>query len=196
MNAGRQYNAWTGNASRGFDRSVNTAAGGYGNVARGANTNVYTGQRTTGSSVAGVGAGGSTYQRSGATTAGPEGYAHAGEGSLYNAQTGKTTSWNTASLGNNHYADVNGDNFKNTGDGWQRSGLGGWSSSAGPTDWADREAQSRSWGQDRFSGFSGADHSWGGFGGGGFGGGDRFGGFGGGGFGGRFGGGGFGGFRR
>ena len=192
VNAGRQYNAWTGNASRGYDRSVYTPAGGVGNVARGANTNVYTGQRTTGSSVAGVGAGGSTYQRSGATTAGPEGYAHAGEGSTYNARTGQTNTWNTASLGNNHYADVNGNVYKNTGDGWQQHGLGGWSSSAGATDWADREAQSRSWGQDRFSSFSGADHSWGGFGGGG----DRFGGFGGSGFGGRFGGGGFGGFRR
>ena len=191
VNAGRQYNAWTGNASRGYDRSVYTPAGGVGNAARGSNTNVYTGQRTTGSSVAGVGAGGSTYQRSGATTAGPEGYAHAGEGSTYNARTGQTNTWNTASLGNNHYADVNGNVYKNTGSGWQQHGLGGWSSSAGATDWADREAQSRSWGNDRYGGFSDADHSWGGFGGGRFGGG----GFGGGGFGGRFGGG-FGGFRR
>ena len=198
VNAGRQYNAWTGNASRGYDRSAYTAAGGYGAAARGSNYNVYTGQRSTASSVAGVGAGGSTYQRSGATTAGPAGYAHAGQGSLYNAQTGKTTSWNTASLGNNHYADVNGNVYHNNG-GWNQFSSSGWSKASGDTSWADSASQARSSGEDRWGGFSGADHSWGGggFGGGGFGGG-RFGGggFGGGGFGGGGFGGRFGGFRR
>ena len=28
INAGRQYNAWTGNATRGYDRTMNGAAGG------------------------------------------------------------------------------------------------------------------------------------------------------------------------
>ena len=185
-NAGRQYNAWTGNASRGYDRTVNTPAGGSADVARGSNYNTYTGQRTAGNSVSATGAGGSTYQRTGATTAGPEGYAHAGEGSTYNARTGQTNSWDTASVGNNHYADVNGNVYKNTGSGWQQHSSSGWSSAGGDTSWADRESQARSGG---FGGgdFGGADR----FGGGGFGGGDRFGG---GGWGGRFGGGG-GGFR-
>ncbi len=107
-NAGRQYNAWTGNASRGYDRTANTAAGGSANVARGSNYNVYSGQRSTGSSVSATGAGGSTYNRAGATTAGPEGDAHVGGGSTYNAKTGNTNTWGTASVGNNHYADVNG----------------------------------------------------------------------------------------
>ena len=62
INAGRQYNAWTGNATRGYDRTMNGAAGGSGNVARASNYNVYTGQRSTASSVSGTGAGGSTYQ--------------------------------------------------------------------------------------------------------------------------------------
>jgi hypothetical protein len=193
VNAGRQYNAWTGNASRGYDRSVNTAAGGYGNVARASNTNVYSGQRSTGSSVSGVGAGGSAYQRSGAATAGTAGYARAGEGSLYNAQTGKTTSWNSASLGNNHVADVNGNVYHNDGGGWNQFSSSGWSRASGDTSWADSASQARSAGDDRWGGFSGAAHSWGG--GGGFGGGgfaSRFSG-GSGGFGGRFGGGGFGG---
>ena len=48
INAGRQYNAWTGNATRGYDRTFNTAAGGSGNVARASNYNTYTGQRSTG----------------------------------------------------------------------------------------------------------------------------------------------------
>ena len=199
VNAGRQYNAWTGNASRGYDRSAYTAAGGYGAAARGSNYNVYTGQRSTASSVAGVGAGGSTYQRAGATTAGPAGYAHAGQGSLYNAQTGKTTSWDSASIGNNHYADVNGNVYHNDGGGWNQQSTSGWSKASGDTSWADSASQARSSGEDRWGGFSSADHSWGGggFGGGGFGGG-RFGGggFGGGGFGGGGFGGRFGGFRR
>ena len=46
-NAGRQYNAWTGNATRGYDRTINGAAGGSGNVARASNYNIYTGQRST-----------------------------------------------------------------------------------------------------------------------------------------------------
>ena len=87
----------------------------------------YTGQRSTGSSVSATGAGGSTYERTGATTAGPEGYAHAGEGSTYNAKTGNTNTWDTASVGNNHYADVNGNVYKNTGDGWQQHSSSGWS---------------------------------------------------------------------
>jgi hypothetical protein len=196
-NAGRQYNAYTGNATRGYDRTVNGAAGGSADVARAGNYNVYSGQRSTGSSVSGTAAGGSSYQRSGATTAGPEGYAHAGEGSTYNAKTGKTNTWDTASAGNNHYADVNGNVYKNTGDGWQQHSSSGWSGASGDTSWANRESQARA-GGDSFGG----DHSFGdggfgdrSFGGSGWGGGDRsFGGGGGGGWGGRFGGGGGGGF--
>ena len=184
---GRQYNAWTGNATRGYDRTGYGADGGSGNVARASNYNTYTGQRSTANSASVTGAGGSSYDRSGATTAGPEGYAHAGGGSTYNANTGKTNTWNTASVGNNHYADVNGNVYRNTGSGWEQHSSGGWGSASGDTSWADRDAQARSTGADRFGGggYGGGDR----FGGGGFGGGDRFGG---GGFGGRFGGG----FRR
>ena len=203
INAGRQYNAWTGNYSRGYDRTMNGAAGGTGNVARGANYNTYTGQRSTANAVSGTGAGGSTYNRAGATTAGPEGNAHVGGGSTYNAATGKTNTWASASVGNNHYADVNGNVYKNTGNGWEQHSSSGWQNASGASSWGDKESQARSNGEDRWSGggnFGGGTGSGGGdrFGGGGFGGGDRFGGggFGGGGFGGgdRFGGGGFGGF--
>jgi hypothetical protein len=220
---GRQYNAWTGNATRGYDRTINGAAGGSGNVARASNYNTYTGQRSTANAVSGTGAGGSSYNRAGATTAGPQGDAHIGGGSTYNEKTGNTNTWATASVGNNHYADVNGNVYKNTGDGWQEhSSSGGWNNmlQSGSSN-ADREAQARSSGDSRWGNFSeaspmsrmnsgGGDRfggggfgggfgggGWGGgdrFGGGGFGGGDRFGGGGfGGGFGGRFGGG-FGGF--
>ncbi|GMU72086.1 MAG: hypothetical protein AMXMBFR42_15450 [Burkholderiales bacterium] len=210
INAGRQYNAWTGNATRGFDRTVNGAAGGSGQVARAGNYNTYTGQRSTGSAVSGTTAAGSTYNRAGATTAGPMGDAHVGGGTSTNAYTGKTNSWASASVGNDKYADVNGNVYHNDGSGWQQHSSSGWSSASGDTSWANRESQARDNGDNRFSSFSGSDRfgggGGGGFGGGdrfggggGFGGGDRFGGFGGGdrfgGFGGgdRFGGGGFGG---
>jgi hypothetical protein len=200
-NAGRQFNAYTGNATRGYDRTVNGAAGGSGNVARASNYNVYSGQRSTGSAVSGTTAGGSSYNRAGATTAGPEGNAHVGGGSTYNAKTGQTNNWATASVGNNHYADVNGNVYSNTGNGWQQHSSSGVTGASGDTSWADRESQARSAGDSRFGSFSEASPfarngggSSGGdrFGGGGFGGGDRFGGggFGGGGWGGRFGGGG------
>ena len=203
INAGRQYNAWTGNATRGFDRTVNGAAGGSGQVARAGNYNVYTGQRSTGSAVSGTTAAGSTYNRAGATTAGPMGAAHVGGGTSTNAFTGKTNTWSTASVGNDKFADVNGNVYHNAGSGWQQHSSNGWSSAGGDTSWANRESQARDAGDDRFSNFSGGARSGGGFGGfgggdrfggggfGGFGGGDRFGGFGGGD---RFGGGGFGGF--
>jgi len=204
-NAGRQYNAWTGNYTRGYDRTMNGAAGGSGQVARGANYNTYTGQRSMANAASGTTAGGSSYNRAGATTAGPEGNAHVGGGSTYNANTGKTNNWATASVGNNHYADVNGNVYKNTGDGWQQHSSNGWSNSSSASSWGTKESQARSTGDDRWGsgggwgggGFGGGDR----FGGGGFGGGDRFGGGGFGGFGGgggfsdRFGGGGFGGFR-
>jgi hypothetical protein len=168
---------------------MNGAYGGSGNVARASNYNTYTGQRSTGNAVSGTTAGGSTYNRAGATTAGPQGDAHVGGGSTYNAKTGKTNTWGSASVGNNHYADVNGNVYHNNGAGWQQHSSGGWGSASGDTSWADKESQARSGGEDKWGGFSGGDHSFGGFGG--FGGGDRFGG--GGGWGGRFGGGGFGG---
>ena len=161
-------------------------------------TNVYSGQRSTGSAVSATGPGGSSYNRAGATTAGPLGAAHAGGGSFTNGMTGKTTSWSSASLGNNHVADVDGNVYRNSGSGWQQHSSGGWGSASGDTSWADRESQARSAGADRSGGFFSRMGGGGGlFGGGGdrfgsdgFGGGDRFGG---GGFGGRFGGGGFGG---
>ncbi len=209
INAGRQYNAWTGNASRGYDRTFNTAAGGSGNVARGTNYNTYTGQRSTANAVSGTTANGSTYDRAGATTAGPQGVAHTGGGSAYNANTGKTTSWGADSAGNDHYADSSGNVYRNSSSGWQQQSSSGWSKPSGDTSWANQESAARSAGAARSDDFSnGFAHNFGGGGGGGLfggghsfggggmfgGGGDRFGGGGGGGWGGRFGGGG--GFRR
>jgi hypothetical protein len=195
-NAGRQYNAYTGNATRGYDRTVNTPAGGSANVARAGNYNTYTGQRSYGSSVNATGAGGSSVDRTAGATAGPSGYAHAASTTTYNAHTGQTNSWQTGSVGNNHYADVNGNVYKNTGDGWQQHSSSGWQNASGDTSAAARESQARSSGDDRFGSFADS-------GGGGarsFGGGSQSAGGWGGRFGGggedRFSGGGFGGGRR
>jgi hypothetical protein len=198
INAGRQYNAWTGNASRGYDRTFNTAAGGSGTGARAANYNTYTGQHSTANAVSGTTAGGSSYARAGATTTGPQGAAHTGGGSVYNANTGKTTSWGAANTADDRYADSDGNVFQNAGGGWQQHSSTGWSSAGGNNSWADQASQARSAGDSSSSNFSdrygqsfGDDRSSGGlFGGGGFFGGDRSSG----GWGGRFGGGG--GFRR
>ena len=96
-NAGRQYNAYTGNASRGYDRTANTRGRRLRPTSRArSNYNTYTRpaldrlERVRRPAPAAA-----RYQRTGATTAGPEGYAHAGEGSTYNAKTGKTNTWGT-----------------------------------------------------------------------------------------------------
>ena len=153
-NAFRQYNAWTGNATRGYDRTVNTPAGGSAEVARGSNYNVYTGQRSTANAASATGAGGSTYDRAGASTAGPEGNAHVGGGQTYNAKTGQTNTWGSASFDNNHYVDVNGNVYKNTGDGWQQQSTNGWQKTSTDTSWADRESSARATGESRYNSFA------------------------------------------
>lgn len=69
-------------------------------MARAGSYNTYYGQRSTGSSVSVTGPGGSSHDRSGNITAGPECYAHAGGGSTYSANTDKTATWDTTSVGN------------------------------------------------------------------------------------------------
>ncbi len=214
--AGRQFNAVTGNATRGYDRTFNTPGGASGNVARAANDNVYTGQRSSASSVSATGAGGSSITRTAGTTAGPQGFGHAAQTTTYNAQTGQTRTWNSNSLDNTHVADGDGNVFRSDGSGgWQKAGGSGWSSFGGDHGWADDTLASRNAGGyahqtfgDAANSFSGFDRGAGGggvfggdnrFGGGGLGGFDRgaggfgSGGFGGGGFSGFHGGGAFGG---
>ena len=153
INGGRANNGWTGNASRGYDRTFNTAAGGSGN----------------------------TYNRTGATPARPQAYGHTGASSVYNANTGKTTNWGSGNTGNDRYADSSGNIFQNRGGSWQQHTSDGWSRAAGNNSWADQESQARGAGNDRMSNFSNSfGRSFGGgerFGGNGGGWGGRFGGF-------------------
>ena len=153
INGGRANNGWTGNASRGYDRTFNSAAGGSSN----------------------------TYNRTGATPARPQAYGHTGATTVYNANTGKTTNWGSGNTGNDRYADSSGNIFQNRGGSWQQHTSDGWSRAAENNSWADQESQARGAGNDRMSNFSNSfGRSFGGgerFGGNGGGWGGRFGGF-------------------
>jgi hypothetical protein len=182
----RSYNPYTGQGSKGYNRSFDTASGTTGNVSRGETYNAQTGQRNYSSDASATGAGGSSVDRSVNATAGPQGDSRDASTTTYNARTGETKTWGSGSLQGTHVAGADGDVYRSDGsDSWQQHSASGWGGASGDTSWADREQQARSSGADRTS-------SWGG--GGGFGdhlGGGSFGG--GGGFGDRFGGGGFGG---
>jgi hypothetical protein len=99
-------------------RDKSKTFGASGHVARAGTYNTHTGQRSYGSSVSAAGAGGSSIDRNTAATAGPLGYARGASTTTYNTRTGQTNSWQSASVGNNHYADVNGNVYRNTGSGW------------------------------------------------------------------------------
>ena len=49
-----------------------------------------------------TGPGGSSVERAAAATAGPEGYGRAAQTTMYNARTGQSNTFGTASVGNNH----------------------------------------------------------------------------------------------
>ena len=77
-----------------------------------------------------TGAGGSTYNRAGATTAGPEGYAHAGEGSTYNAQDGQDQHLGHRERRQQPLRRRQRQRLQNTGDGWQQHSSSGWSNAS------------------------------------------------------------------
>ena len=170
------YNAWTGNAwnskvGTAYNSRTGTLAAGQ----RASVTNVYTGQTASGS-----------------------------RGVAYNPNTGKATSWGAVGsdgsgighVGNNVYADNDGNLYRSSDGGWQQAGSGGGWSGMGSNQAG--AANLNNWSNDRSMGDQRSDSanqfgSAGGWGGGrGMGGGWSGGGWGGGG--GRFGGGG--GFRR
>lgn len=208
--AGRSFDAGTGTAQRGYGRTFDTSGGTTGAVERGERYNPSTGTLSYGSRMAATGPDGGSVSRDTARVEGPlGGSAAAHQTTVYNPRTDESQTLTTARLGNNLYASADGNVYRNTGDGWERHGSGGWQSVQGEVGWADRERQARAMGEDRWGAFAGGG---GGdrfgadladrvgndpFGAGGFD--DRLGGgafadrFGAGGFGGRFGG--FGGFR-
>jgi hypothetical protein len=89
----KNYNANTGVASKAGSVSGTGAEGGTGSAAAARSYNTETGQRATSSSGSATGAGGSSIDHTGATTSGPQGYAHTGSTETYNARTGESKSW-------------------------------------------------------------------------------------------------------
>jgi hypothetical protein len=168
---GDTYNTATGRYAYGSDVQATGAQGRTISSETGAVSNPETGQAAAGrqTTVSNPNTGASKTTTS-ATGVGPAG-AGAGRQTTYtNPTTGKTETYGAAKVNNNYYADVNGNVYKNTGDGWQKydagttqatapsssqpRGTGSWQGAGGDTSWADREQQARTQGEDRFNSFS------------------------------------------
>ena len=185
------YNAWTGNAWSGqAGHSYNSQTGQISAGQRGTVGNVYTGNYASGTR-------GATYNPTTGVSA------SGARGTVGNAYTGQSTNVaranvsgpggndvRAATVGNDHYADVNGNVYKNTGSGWEQHNSGGWSSASGEgarsmeseeraRDMGEQRSAASSWGGGErsygggFRGSGGEPESHGGFdrGGGGMGGG-------------------------
>ncbi|MFO1313353.1 MAG: autotransporter [Burkholderiales bacterium] len=159
------YNAWTGNAWSGQTaHSYNSQTGQISAGQRGTVGNVYTGNYASGTR-------GATYNPTTGVSA------SGARGEVGNAYTGQSTNvshanvsgpggndMKTATVGNDHYADVNGNVYKNTGDGWQKhDSNGGWSSAGDEARSMQSDAQARDMGEQRASAssYGGGDRSYG-----------------------------------
>jgi len=160
------YNAWTGNAWSGqAGHSYNSQTGQISAGQRGTVGNVYTGNYASGTR-------GATYNPTTGVSA------SGARGTVGNAYTGQSTNVaranvsgpggnevRAATVGNDHYADVNGNVYKNTGSGWeQHNSNGSWSSASGEGARSmESEEQARSMGEQRSaaSSWGGGDRSYG-----------------------------------
>jgi hypothetical protein len=181
---GETYNTATGRYAYGSSVQATGAEGRTISSETGAVSNPETGQAAAGrqTTVSNPNTGASKTTTS-ATGVGPGG-AGAGRQTTYtNPTTGKTETYGAAKVNNNYYADVNGNVYKNTGDGWQKydtsttpapsssstqsrqsstlsstsqqpRSTGSWQNAGADTSWADREQQARTQGEDRFNSFS------------------------------------------
>jgi hypothetical protein len=160
------YNAWTGNAWSGqAGHSYNSQTGQISAGQRGTVGNVYSGNYASGTR-------GATYNPTTGVSA------SGARGTVGNAYTGQSTNVShmnvsgpggnearTATVGNDHYADVNGNVYKNTGSGWEQhdsSGNWGGASEAGARS-MESENEARNMGEARSSASSwgGGEHSYG-----------------------------------
>ena len=214
------YNAWTGNAwANRVGTSYNSVTGRVSAGQRAGVQNVYTGNYAYGQRGATYNPSTGVAARGGSVTYGNAytGQQQTARGAQVSGPRGNTAG--VAQVGNDTYADHDGNVYRNTGSGWQTNSNGSWNSvqNSAKTQSLDNDAASRYSGDQRSAASSWGSRSWGGgfsgggdssgfdrsggggglFGGGGFGGGGGGGGlFGGGGWdrgGGGFGGGGFGG---
>ena len=160
------YNAWTGNAWAGqAGHSYNSQTGRISAGQRGTVGNVYTGNYASGTRAA-------TYNPTTGVSA------SAAKGTVGNAYTGQSTNVaranvqgaggneaRAATVGNDHYADVNGNVYKNTGSGWEKHDSGGgWSSvsdDSAKSMQSEQEARNKGEQRSDASSFGGGDHSFG-----------------------------------
>jgi hypothetical protein len=180
---GETYNTATGRYAYGSSVQATGAEGRTISSDTGAVSNPETGQAAAGrqTTVSNPNTGASKTTTT-AAGVGPGGTAAGRQTTYTNPTTGKTETYGAAKVGNNYYADANGNVYKNTGDGWQKydtssspapasssqprssstlnstsqqpRSTGSWQSAGGDTSWADREQQARTQGEDRFSSFS------------------------------------------
>jgi hypothetical protein len=156
--AGRSYNANTGVAQQGAQKTYNTTSGASGSTTAGERYNVNTGVHSYGVNNSATTAGGSTASRTSVGATGAYGgSASASQTTVNNARTGQSNTVSTASVGDNHYASANGNVYKNTGSGWEQHNpqSGGWNQAGGNTSSLNREAQGRSSSEARASSFQG-----------------------------------------
>jgi hypothetical protein len=158
------YNAWTGNAwSSKTASSYNSVTGRASAGQRAAVENVYTGNYAYGQR-------GKTYNpntgvtaRGGSVTYGNDktGQQNTAKGAQVSGPRGNTAG--VASAGNNHYADYNGNVYKNTGNGWEKYDNGSWNSvrDSDKTQSLQTEAASRFSGDQRSAASSWGSRSWG-----------------------------------
>ncbi|HQR19246.1 MAG TPA: autotransporter [Burkholderiaceae bacterium] len=160
------YNAWTGNAWSGqAGHSYNSQTGQISAGQRGTVSNVYSGNYASGTR-------GATYNPTTGVSA------SGARGTVGNAYTGQSTNVaranvsgpggnevRAATVGNDHYADVNGNVYKNTGSGWeQHNSNGSWSSASSEGSRSmESEQEARDTGERRSSAssYGGGDRSYG-----------------------------------
>jgi hypothetical protein len=160
------YNAWTGNAwSSKTASSYNSVTGRASAGQRASVENVYTGNYAYGQR-------GKTYNPNTGVTArgGSVTYGNANSDQQHTARGAQVSgprgnSAGIASAGNNHYADYNGNVYKNTGNGWEKYDNGSWNSVQEPAkvQSLQSEAASRFSGDQRSAASSWGSRSWGGF---------------------------------
>lgn len=133
--AGRSYNPYTGVAQQGAGRTFETAYGASGAVGAGDRYNAATGVYSAGAAGTVTGANGASVDRAAGYVSGPGGgSAQGGTTTLTNPQ-GESRTYGGARVGDDYYANVNGEAFRNTGEGWEhKDSSGNWSAAQRPSE--------------------------------------------------------------
>lgn len=132
--AGRSFNPYTGVAQQGAGRTFETANGATGALGAGERYNAHTGVYSASAAGTVTGPNGASVDHAQGYAAGPNGSsARGGTTTLTNPQ-GESRTVGGARVGDDYYANVNGEAFRNTGEGWEHRGANGeWSAANRPS---------------------------------------------------------------